>query len=210
MINQHKKDLAERANTAINEELRTRIPYYREIRTDDSPVFVHQSDIFGYIDTVTQMSSERLYHNQNKSRTDSREDICIECRSFRGDPQNLNTGETSPIAGAHWCQTWNRWLSPRFGQADTITVYIPKNHFVGHYCRYFLEILFSKAETWKHVNSIFHKETDLETYLVFINYKKFNTLYLETVVEVTCGTGIITISPDNSSNIQTELEVNNE
>lgn len=210
MINTTKKTLFNKANAVITEALQNRIPFYREISADNSMSYVYQSDLFGYTDTITQMASERLYQNQKKSRADSREDICIECRSFRGNPQNLNTGETSPIAGAHWCQTWNRWLSPRFGQADTITVYIPKNHFVGHYCRYFLEILFSKAETWKHVNSIFHKETDLETYLVFINYKKFNTLYLETVVEVTCGTGIITISPDNSSNIQTELEVNNE
>lgn len=187
MINNKKRELSNSANEAIAEALRKRIPFYREIGTDNSREYVYQSDIFGYTDTLTQMSSERLYCNQKKSRSDNRTDICIECRSFRGCPQNVNTGENAPIAGAHWCQSWGRWLTPRFSQIDTLTCYLPKAKFVGHYIRYYLEIMFSKNETWQHVNCIFHKDTDLETYLIFINYKIFNTLYLKTVIETTCG-----------------------
>lgn len=187
MINTKKRNLSNSANEAIAEALRKRIPFYREIGTDNSPHYVYQSDLFGYTDTITQMASERLYHNQNKSRNDSRDDICIECRSFRGNPQNLNTGENSPIAGAHWCAACSRWLSPRFGQIDTLTCYLPKAKFIGHYHRYYLEIMLSNPEVWERVNCIFHKESDLETYLIFINYKAFNTLYLKTIAEVTCG-----------------------
>lgn len=84
---------------------------------------------------------------------------------------------------------------PRFNQIDTITYYLPKAQFVGHYNRYYLEIMLSKPETWEHVNCIFQKNKDLETYLIFIDYRIFNTLYLKTVNDVTCGVSV-TINTD--------------
>lgn len=205
MINTTKKDLAENANIIIENEMRSRIPFYRQIQTDDSPRCVYQSDLFGYTDTIIQMSSDRLYHNQNKSRSDNRTDICIECRSFRGNPQSLVTGESAPIAGAHWCEAWKRWLMPRFSQIDTITYYIPKARFVGHYSRYYLEIMLSKPETWSHVNCIFQKNNDLETYLIFIDYRIFNILYLKTVNDVTCGAPA-TVDPEEIDVTTEELQ----
>lgn len=205
MINTTKKEKSNEANAIIETEMRSRIPFYRQISTDDSPCCIYQSDLFGYTDTIIQLASDRLYHNQNKSRSDGRTDICIECRSFRGNPQNLATGESSPIAGAHWCEAWKRWLMPRFNQIDTITYYLPKAQFVGHYSRYYLEIMLSKPEAWSHVNCIFQKNTDMETYLIFIDYRVFNTLYLKTVSDVTCGVPV-TIGPEEIALIQEELE----
>lgn len=187
MLNPNKTQAAREVNAAITNALKERIPYYAELRADAQPSYVYQSDLFGYTDTIIQMASERLYKNQNKSRSDDKDDICIECRGYRGPVSNIQTGETVPIAGAIWCDGWQRWLSPVFGQSDTLTFYLPKVNFVGHYNRYFLEIMLSKAETWKHATGVFKKAGEAERYIVFFNYKAFNRLYLDTVTQTTYG-----------------------
>ena len=117
----------------------------------------------------------------------------------------MQTGESVPIAGAHWVSSWNRWLAPRFSQTDLITYYLPMFNYVFHYNRYFLEILFSREETWEHVKSLCRRDNDMETYIGFWDYKQFNDLYLETVREVTCGAPV-TIEPEEIALAQEELE----
>lgn len=185
MINENKKKLSNTANTAIQEAMEARIPFYRAIAADDHPQYVCQSDLYGYVDTIIQIGGEKLYYNNNKSRSDNREDICIECRSFRGKPENLNTGEPAPIAGAYWSNAFSRWISPRFGQADTLTIYLPKINYVGHYSRYFLEIMLSKEETWERISGMFKESSDCDTIIAFWHYRTFTDLYLQTVRDVT-------------------------
>ncbi len=187
MINQTKKAMSEKANQAINAALSSRIPYYNETRMDDNPHYVCQSDIFGYVDTVIQLGSDRLYCAQNKSRNDSSYDICVECRSFRGTPHNLTTGNQAPIAGAHWCNAWQRWLSPRFSQCDVVNYYLPSVGFVGSFSRYYLEIMLSRDETWSRTTGI-HKVdgSDTDTFIAFFNYADFTLMYMDTVAR-SCG-----------------------
>lgn len=195
MINQNKKALSEKASTVIKEVLEERIPFSTVIPADESNEFVLQSDIFGYIDSIVRLPSTRLYCNQSKSRNDNRSDLCFEFRSFRGRPQSLATGESAPIAGAHWVSSWNRWLAPRFSQADVLTYYLPMFKSVYHYSRYYLEIMFSKESTWQHVKALCNRQDDVETYIGFWDYNVFNQLYLETVRDVTCGSPV-TIDPE--------------
>ena len=199
MINQKQKELSINAQNAITEALETRIPCIRELRGDDNPQYVMQSDLFGNVDTVIQLGgSERFYLNQNKSRADGKKDICIECRSFRGQPVNLKTNQKAPIAGAYWYETGQRWLTPRWGQIDTFSVYLSGPKFVGHYLRYYLEILFSKRETWLNATGIFRLNDDCDTYIVFFDCEEFTHMYMETVAEVTCGNDLTIISISNS------------
>ena len=103
MIDKTKKELSKEAARQIRQALTERIPCYREIAVDDSPDYVYQSDLYGCIDTVIALGSVRLYFNQNKSRDPWKSsDVCIECRSYRGKPQTLATGEDAPIAGSFW------------------------------------------------------------------------------------------------------------
>ena len=187
MINTTKKELSEKAGAVIKQVLEEWIPFSTVIPVDKSDEFVLQSDIFGYIDSIIRLPSTRLYCNQSKSRDSNRSDLCFEFRSFRGRPQSLQSGNVAPIAGAHWVSSWNRWLAPRFSQADTLTYYLPMFHTVFHYSRYYLEIVFSKETTWQCVKAICNRQDDVETYIGFWDYKQFNQLYLETVREVTCG-----------------------
>lgn len=187
MINQKKKELSEKAVNVIKQELENRIPFATVIPADESNEYVLQSDIFGYVDSIIRLSSTRLYCNQSKSRNDNRSDLCFEFRSFRGRPQSFQTGKEAPIAGAHWVSSWNRWLAPRFSQADVLTYYLPAFNSVYHYNRYYLEILFSKDATWEHVKAICNVQNDVETYIAFWDCKQFNEMYLDTVREVTCG-----------------------
>ena len=204
MINQKKKQLSEKASTVIKEVLEKRIPYSTVIPADESNEYVLQSDIFGYIDSIVRLPSTRLYCNQSKSRNDNRSDLCFEFRSFRGKPQSLQSGKEAPIAGAHWVSSWNRWLAPRFSQADVLTYYLPMFNAVFHYSRYYLEIVFSKDSVWQCVKAICNRQDDVETYIGFWDYKQFNQLYLDTVREVTCGS-VVTIDPEEVSIQQEEL-----
>lgn len=181
------RELGLQAQEVITNSLKERIPYVDIIQVDSGSEYVLQSDLFGYIDTIIRMPSTRLYNNQNKSRCEERPDLCFEFRSFRGKPRSMQTGKDTAIAGAHYISTWNRWLAPRFAQADTITYYLPKYDKVYHYSRYFLEILFSKDSTWAHIKSIASRDDDIETYIVFWEPEIFNKLYLDTVKAVTCG-----------------------
>ncbi len=187
MINQSKKEMSIRANEAINNALSRRIPYFNEVHVDNNPRYICQSDIFGYVDTIIQIASDRLYNGQNKSRNDNSYDICVECRSFRGQPQNLSTGEIAPIAGAYWCEAWQRWLSPRFGQSDVINYYLPRIGYVGSFNRYYLEIMLSDPTVWTYTTGI-HKigSSDTDTFVVFFDYRIFTQLYMSTVARV-CG-----------------------
>lgn len=190
MINQTKKEMAAEAAREINHALTARIPYYRELVADDSPHYVYQSDIFGCVDTVTLLGSETVYRNQSKSRSgDKTPDICIECRSFRGQPQNLKTGENAPIAGAYWCSGWQRWLSPRFGQCDTLTYYLPQVPIVLHFSRYYLEIMLSKPDTWAKATGIHRKNDDTDTFIAFWYYRDFTQIYMDTVAQTAYGEG---------------------
>lgn len=181
------RELAVKAQEVITESLKKRIPYVDVIPADSGSEYVLQSDIFGYVDSLIRLPGTRLYSNQNKSRNDEHPDLCFEFRSFRGKPQSIETGKETSIAGAHYISTWNRWLAPRFAQADTITYYLPKHNAVYHYNRYYLEILFSKDSTWAHIKSICSRDNDVETYIVFWDPVVFNELYLDTIKAVTCG-----------------------
>ena len=205
MINQTKKTLSQKAATVIKRVLEERIPFATVIPADESNEYVLQSDIFGYVDSIIRLPSTRLYCNQSKSRNDSRPDLCFEFRSFRGKPQSLATGESAPIAGAHWVSSWNRWLAPRFSQADLMTYYLPMLNCVFHYNRYYLEIVFSKEETWECVKSLCRRDNDVETYIGFWDYQQFNEMYLETVRDVTCGS-VVTIHPEEIALVQEELQ----
>lgn len=205
MINQRKKQLSEKAEKVIKYSLEDRIPYAKVIPVDKSSDFVLQSDLFGYIDSVVRLPSTRLYSNQSKSRDDKRPDLCFEFRSFRGMPQSLKTGKDVPIAGAHWCSSWQCWLAPRFSQADLVTYYLPKYNYVFHYNRYYLEIMFSQNHVWEHVKAICNRQDNIETYIAFWNYKEFNEMYLETVRDVTCG-AVVTTDLEEISEAMEELK----
>lgn len=190
MVNERKQKLSAEANRVIKETMEGRIPFYREIPADDNPCCVSQTDLYGYTDTIIQIASERLYCNQNKSRDNNRADICIECRFYEGKPQNLTTGEDCPIAGGHWMEAWGYWLIPYFGQCDTLTYYIPATGFVGHYNRYYLEIMLSDDKNWNKFKGIYRKKNDPNMFLVFFDPEKFTKMYMETVAK-TCHGGAL-------------------
>lgn len=190
MVNERKQKLSEAANAIIKKTMEGRIPFFRDITADDNPYCVSQSDMYGYTDTIIQIASERLYCNQNKSRDDSRGDIVIECRCYEGKTQNSVTGEDCPIAGGHWLEAWDCYLIPYFGQCDTLTYYIPRTGFVGHFSRYYLEIMLSDDKNWNRFNGIYHKRNDPNMFLVFFDPEKFTKMYMETVAR-TCHGGAL-------------------
>lgn len=189
MLKKNLYQLSQNANRIITGALKKRIPYLREFRLDDTCncSTVPRADLFGNIDVLLDIGAEDVYKNQNKSRHDNRKDICVECRSYRSKTINSVTGETIPIAGAYWYETGNCWLSPRWGGIDTLTVYIPSAQFVGHFNRYYLDIMFSNKSTWESMTGIHKENNDSDTYIVFFDYKNFCELYLRTVESVTCG-----------------------
>ena len=188
MIDQTKRVLSKEAAKQIAEALSARIPCYRGIAVDDSPQYVYQHDMYGGIDTVIALGSERLYHNQNKSRDQWKSaDICIEFRSYKGKRQALATGDDAQIAGAYYFESCKCWLSPRFGMADTLTYYLPQIPITLHFCRYYLEIMLSQPETWERVRGIHRKHDDSDVFIVFWNYKKFTQMYMDTVARTTYG-----------------------
>ncbi|MBQ5344526.1 MAG: hypothetical protein J6F33_04945 [Acidaminococcaceae bacterium] len=190
MIKEVQRIQSIQANNAINSALTERIPYFREIKADADPNYVRPSDLYGYIDSIIGTAGEGWYTMQNKSRRDGKTDICFEFRAYSGSPVNLSTGETAPIAGAYWSPGLQCYLSPRFGQAQLMSIYLPENGFVGHFVRYYLEILLSKPDVWQHVTSIHRKireRGDTDRVIAFWNYKQFVQMYLETVKLVTCG-----------------------
>lgn len=189
MINEHKKMLSETANEIIQKTLSERIPFYREVPFDDSPRCIYQTDLYGYADTIIQIASERHYCGQNKSRDENRSDIVIECRGYAGRPQNLVTGKSCTVAGGHWVNAWECYLIPYFGQCDLLTYYIPAEGFVGHFNRYYLEIMLSDENNWNEFTCICKKRNDPNTYLIFYDYKKFTTMYMETVSKTCYGEG---------------------
>ena len=190
MVNERKQKLSTEANRVIKETMEGRIPFYREITADDNPYCVSQTDLYGYTDTIIQIASERLYCNQNKSRDENRADIVIECRGYAGKPQNLITGEDCPVAGGHWYEAWECYLIPFFGQCDTLSYYIPSTGFVGHFSRYYLEIMLSDEHNWHNYSCICKKRNDPNTFLVFYNPEKFTKMYMETVAK-TCHGGAL-------------------
>ncbi|MBQ7417074.1 MAG: hypothetical protein IJV18_03080 [Acidaminococcaceae bacterium] len=190
MINEVQRIQSIQANNAINSALTERIPFYREIKADADPNYVRPSDLYGYIDSIIGTAGEGWYTMQNKSRRDGKTDICFEFRAFSGSPVNLETGEKAPIAGAYWSPGMQCYLSPRFGQSQLMSVYLPETGFVGHFVRYYLEILLSQPDVWLHVTSIHRKireKGDTDRVIAFWNYKQFVQMYLGTVKRVTCG-----------------------
>ena len=178
--------MSQRANEVINRVLKQRIPFFREIHLDDNQEYVSQADFYGNTDSLISVGGEQIYQNQNKSRNNSREDIVIECRSHRGKFINAYSQEIE-LGGAYWYETGKCWLSPYWARAETLSYYIPKKDFVCHFCRYYLDIMFSKNETWETMTGIYKVNSDSDRYLVFFNYKEFCTLYMQTVVSITCG-----------------------
>lgn len=196
MISSKKFKLSQNANKIISDELKKRIPFFREIRIDSSSEYVSQADMYGNIDSVISIGGTRIYNNQNKSRNDLRKDLCIECRSSRSMTINPETGKIIPIAGAYWYDTGQCWLSPRWGETDLLTIFLPGASFVGHYNRYYLDILFSSKSTWETMTGIHKMSNDSDTYIVFFDYQKFSYLYLQTVAKVTCGNDMDIIIPN--------------
>ncbi len=190
MIQRKKFRLCKNANKKISNVLKKRLPFFREFRIDDNPSFISQVDFFGNTDTLFSAGGERIYKNQNKSRNDNiNNDICIECRSCRSRFISPDTNQELVLGGAYWYDTGKCWLAPRFGQIDTFTVYLPGREFVGHFCRYYLDIMFSKEETWEHMTGIHKEGNDSGTYIVFFNYRKFLEMYMKTVSDVTGFSG---------------------
>ena len=187
MINQRQKEIHQKSEIAITEALQERIPGLQILRVDDNPQMISQADIFGNIDTVLHFGSTRLYVNQNKSRCDNRKDICFECRSFRGAPESLITGQRVPINGAYWYETGKCWLAPRFEEIDTMTIHLSGCKWTGHFNRYYLDILFSCKDTWSHATGFFKLNDDSDTYIVFFDHKEFVDLYLQTVAYTATG-----------------------
>ncbi len=187
MVKKKLYKLSQNANLIITGALKQRIPCFSEFRLDDNCTTMSRADLFGNIDTLLDIGGEEIYKNQNKSRLDNRQDICIECRSYRSKTVNAVTNKRIPIEGAYWYETGKCWLSPRWGGIDTLTVYLPGPRFIGHFNRYYLDIMFSKEATWESMTGIHKENNDSDTYIVFFNFKRFCELYLKTVESVTCG-----------------------
>lgn len=192
MIKKKQYKLSQRAYNIIRKALKARIPYYQEYRVDNNPNCLSQVDLFANTDTLIILGGTGVYKNQNKSRNSQR-DICIECRSYRSKTINPVTHKSIPVAGAYWYDTGKCWLTPRWGDIDTLTVALPAVNFVGTYNRFFLEIMFSKNEIWESMTGLHREGNDTDTYLVFFNYKKFCKIYLKTVANVMCGKNYNTI-----------------
>ena len=187
MIKTARYKLSQQANRVIKTSLYQRIPFFREFRFDDDPTHISQVDLFGNVDTLITLGSTRVYQNQNKSRIDNRKDVCVECRSYRGKTINPDNNTVLPVAGAHWYEPGKCWLAPRWGMIDTLTVYLPGPGFVGHFNRYYLDIMFSSPEIWESMTGLHKNYNDSDTFIVFFNYKIFCEIYLRTVTKVTCG-----------------------
>lgn len=197
MITSKRFRLSKMANRIIGNEMKQRIPFYREFRLDNSPNYVSQIDLYGNVDNLISCGS-RVYNNQNKSRNDSKQDICIECRSYHSTTVNPENGDSIPISSAFWYETGQCWLSPFWGEADLFTVYLPSTNFIGHFNRYFLDIMFSQKSTWKKITGIYRKNNNRDAYIVFFDYKVFCKLYLKTVSYVTCGDKYRVIQKDSA------------
>lgn len=192
MIKNKQYKLSQRAYNTIRKALKARIPYYQEYRVDNNPSYLSQVDLFANTDTLIVVGAG-VYKNQNKSRDNNKRDICIECRSYRCKTINPVTHKPIPIAGAYWYDIGKCWLTPRWGDIDTLTVALPSVNFVGTYNRFFLEIMFSKTEIWESMTGLHREGNDSDTYLVFFDYKKFCKIYLKTVANVMCGKNYNTI-----------------
>ena len=178
---------SQKANAVISTELQKRIPFFTELRADNGSNFVNQIDLFGNVDTIISLGGTRLYKNQNKSRSDNKNDICIVCMSYRSKTINPETHKCIPIAGAYWYDIGKRWLTPRWGDMDILTVHLPGPNFTGHFNRYFLEIMFCYQSTWEKMTGIHKVDDDSNSYIIFYNYKTFCDLYMQTVAKVSCG-----------------------
>lgn len=187
MINPKQKEIHQQSEVAITDALQARIPGLQIIHVDDNPHMISQADIFGNVDTILHFGSPRLYMNQNKSRCDNKQDICFECRSFRGKPESLITGQKVPINGAYWYEPGKCWLAPRFNEIDTMTIHLPGCNWTGHFNRYYLDIMFASKDTWSHATGFFKINDDSDTYIVFFDHKDFTDLYLQTVAKTATG-----------------------
>ena len=196
MVKSSKYELSQEANLIISETMKNRIPFFNEFRIDNNSSYVSMADFFGNTDTAFTAGGERLYKNQNKSRNDNRSDICVECRSCRSKFIEPETKDEISLGGAYWYETGKCWLTPRWGEIDTFTVYLPGSGFVGHFCRYYLDIMFSKSTTWESMTGIHKEKNDSDTYIVFFNYKTFCRIYMQTVSQVAMGDESMAISND--------------
>jgi hypothetical protein len=196
MVKTKQFELSQQANAVISETLKKRIPLINEFRVDNNPSCVAMADFFGNTDTLVTVGGERVYKNQSKSRCDKGEDICIICRSSRSQFVNPETKEDIPLGGAYWYETGKCWLTPRWGEIDTFTVYLPGFEFVGHFCRYYLDVMFSKQSTWETMTGIYKEKDDGDSYAVFFNYKSFCKIYMQTVLETAIGDEAILASND--------------
>ncbi len=178
--------MSQRANKIINLVLKQRIPFFHEIHLDDNQDFVSQADFYGNTDSLISVDGERIYQNQNKSRNNDREDIAIECKSHRGKFYNAEYQEV-PLEGAYWYETGKCWLTPYWAGAETLSYYIPNKQFIGHFSRYFLDIMFSKRETWESMTGIYKDKNENNKYLAFFNYKDFCNMYMQTIACITYG-----------------------
>ena len=87
----------------------------------------------------------------------------------------------------HFVEQLNRYLTPRFGQIDTMTIYMASEFSVFHFHRYFLEIMFSKNEIWQHVKKYYVTNDRTDTIVIYINIRAFLHEYIKTLISVTCG-----------------------
>ncbi len=187
-MKQNQINLSNNSNNIIDAALNSRIPYLKQTHIDKETRYLNQADFYGNVDSLIIMGgSEKIYKNQNKSRNNEATTICIECRSFSGTAQNINTGQKTFIAGMHYMSSINCYLCPRLGEIDTLTIYLASKNIVLHFNRYFLDILFSEETIWNFVEKIFKTDDKTDTYVIYINYKKFVFLYLQCIANTTFG-----------------------
>ena len=173
MVNKKNYSLSQVATEKIINSLQERIPWLHYYPRDKNKTAVSPIDLFGNVDGNITVGSEMEYRTQNKSRDKGYEDICFECRSYRGKLIDPESGEKIPVEGMYWYEPGNRWLFPRFGSLDTISIYMADGDVIGHFNRYYLDIMFARKEIWQKATGFFKANNDTDTYLVFFKFDDF-------------------------------------
>lgn len=205
MVNKKNYSLSQVATEKIISALQERIPWLHYYPRDKNKKSVSQMDLFGNVDGNISVGTEMEYRMQNKSRDTGHSDICFECRSYRGKLVDPDSGDKIPVEGMYWYEPGERWLFPRFGNLDTISVYITDGEVVGHFSRYYLDIMFTRKEIWQKATGFYKESNDTDTYLVFFNFDNFCEIYIQLVAEITCGDNIITITKRELEKAKEEL-----
>lgn len=192
MVIQERYELSQKANPAIQEALKERIPFFKASHADENPKYVSQLDLFGNTDLVAEFGSTKTYNLQNKSRSGKPgyTDICIECIAYKGKVSDPDSGNYIPVSGAYYYEPDNCWLIPNLRMADGISIYMQHTGRVLNFSRYYLDILFSYKGVWTScVTGVQKMDTDTMhcIYCVYFDTEEFIQLYLNCVAYVVCG-----------------------